>query len=37
MKSRVFKKTKIQVLWDFLSYTQVPRTQAVLFRVGYDF
>jgi len=37
LKSRVFKKTKVQVLWDFLSYQQVPRTQAVLFRVGYSF
>jgi hypothetical protein len=37
MKSRVFKKTKVQLLWDFLSYQQVPRTQAVLFRIGYDF
>ena len=35
MKSRVFKKTRIAVLWDFLSYQQVPRTQAVLCRVGY--
>jgi hypothetical protein len=37
MKSRVFKKTKVQLLWDFLSYQQVPRTQAVVFRVGYNF
>jgi len=37
MKSRVFKKTKVALLWDFLSYQQVPRTQAVLFRVGYGF
>jgi hypothetical protein len=37
MKSRVFKKTKVQLLWDFLSYQQVPKTQAVLFRIGYDF
>jgi len=37
LKSRVFKKTKVQLLWDFLSYQQVPRTQAVLFRVGYNF
>jgi hypothetical protein len=35
MKSRVFKKTKVQLLWDFLSYQQVPRTQAILFRIGY--
>jgi len=37
MKSRVFKKTKVQLLWDFLSYQQVPRTQAIIFRVGYLF
>ncbi|MDO6433304.1 hypothetical protein Q4E93_22020 [Flavitalea sp. BT771] len=35
MKSRVFKKTKVQLLWDFLSYQQVPRTQAVVFRLAY--
>jgi len=35
MKSRVFKKTKLQLLWDFLSYQQVPKTQPILFRVGY--
>lgn len=27
----------VQLLWDFLSYRQVPQTQAVLFRVGYSF
>lgn len=37
LKSRVFKKTKVQLLWDFLSYQQVPRTQAILFRLGYNF
>jgi len=37
MNSRVFKKTKVQLLWDFLSYQQVPKTQAVLFRIGYNF
>jgi hypothetical protein len=35
MKSRMFKKTKVQLLWDFLSYQQVPRGQAVVFRIGY--
>lgn len=35
VKSRLFKKTKMSLLWDFLSYQQVPRTQAVVFRVGY--
>lgn len=37
MKSRLFKKTKVQLLWDFLSYQQVPKTQAVIFRIGYNF
>jgi hypothetical protein len=35
MNSKFFKKTKVQLLWDFLSYQQVPRTQALVFRVGY--
>ena len=37
VKSRVFKKTSVQLLWDFLSYQQVPRTQPILFRIGYTF
>ena len=37
IKSKFFKKTKLQLLWDFLSYQQVPRTQPVKFRVGYNF
>jgi hypothetical protein len=35
VKSKFFKKTKLQLLWDFLSYQQVPRTQPVIFRIGY--
>jgi hypothetical protein len=35
LKTKFFKKTKLQLLWDFLSYQQVPRTQPVLFRIGY--
>lgn len=35
--AKVFKKTKVQLLWDFLSYQQVPKTQPFLFRVGYNF
>lgn len=31
----LFKKTKLQILWDFLSYHQLPRTQPFLFRIGY--
>ena len=37
VKSKLFKKTKAQLLWDFLSYQQVPRSQAIIFRVGYNF
>jgi hypothetical protein len=37
IKSKVFKKTKLQLLWDFLSYQQRPRTEPVKFRVGYNF
>jgi hypothetical protein len=37
VKSRVFKKTKLSLLWDFLSYQQVPKTQPLLFRIGYGF
>lgn len=36
VKNGVFKKTSIQILWDFLSYQQIPRTQPILFRVGYN-
>jgi hypothetical protein len=37
IKSKLFKRTKIQLLWDFLSYEQIPRGQPILFRVGYNF
>jgi len=37
IKSKVFKKTKVQLLWDFLSYRQLPRTEPIKFRVGYNF
>jgi hypothetical protein len=37
VKTKFFKKTKIQLLWDFLSYRQIPRSQAILFRIGYQF
>lgn len=37
MKTKFFKKTKVQLLWDFLSYQQEPKTQALKFRVGYNF
>jgi hypothetical protein len=37
LKSKTFKKTRIQLLWDFLSYQQRPQTQAFKFRIGYNF
>jgi len=37
VNSRLLKKTSLQLLWDFLSYQQVPRTQPLLFRIGYTF
>lgn len=29
-------KGNVQLLWDFLSYAQLPRTQAIKFRIGYS-
>lgn len=37
LKGKWVKKTKAYLLWDFLSYQQVPRTQPVIFRIGYTF
>jgi hypothetical protein len=37
IKTKFFKNTKLLLLWDFLSYQQVPRAQPVVFRVGYNF
>jgi hypothetical protein len=37
IQSKFFKKTKLQLLWDMLSYDQVPRTQPIVFRIGYNF
>jgi len=37
LKGRVFKKTQVELLWDFLSYGQIPQTQPILFRIGYHF
>lgn len=37
-KYKIGKKTNnLQLLWDFLSYRQLPRRQPVLFRVGHVF
>jgi hypothetical protein len=37
LKSKVFSKTQVQLLWDFMSYQQVPQGQPLVFRVGYTF
>ncbi len=37
LKGNFMKKTKVQLLWDFLSYSQRPKTQPFVFRVGYNF
>lgn len=37
LKTKFFKKTKLQLLWDFLSYREMPRSQPLLFRIGYNF
>ncbi len=37
VKNRFFKQTKLQLLWDFLSYQQIPKTEPIIFRVGYNF
>lgn len=37
LKTKWFKKTKVQCLYDFLSYRNVPRTPAFIFRAGYQF
>ncbi len=29
-------KGKMQLLWDFMSYQQTPRTQSIIFRIGYS-
>lgn len=36
IKTKFFNKTKLQLLWDFLSYHQVPRTTPIIFRIGYN-
>src|SRR5579859_7934348 len=37
VKSKVFKKTKVSLLWDALSYSNRPPTAPFKFRVGYAF
>jgi CO dehydrogenase nickel-insertion accessory protein CooC1 len=36
MKTKFFKNTKLQLLWDFISYQQMPRTPAIVFRIEYN-
>jgi cell shape-determining protein MreC len=36
-KSRLLKQTKLSLLWDFLSYQNVPQMEPLIFRVGYSF
>jgi cell shape-determining protein MreC len=36
-KSALLKQTKLSLLWDFLSYQNVPQTAPIVFRVGYNF
>lgn len=37
VKSKFFKKTKLSLLWDFLSYQETPKSQPVILRFGYTF
>ncbi len=37
LKTKVFRKTKLQLLWDFLGYRQVPRAHPIIFRISYAF
>jgi cell shape-determining protein MreC len=37
MKSALLKQTKLSLLWDLLSYQNVPQTQPLIFRAGYTF
>jgi hypothetical protein len=37
LESKLIKKANAQLLFDFLSAYQVPRTQSLIFRIGYNF
>lgn len=37
LKSKIAKKTKVQMMWDYLSYSQKPQTPAFVWRVEYTF
>lgn len=36
VKAKFFKNTKLLLLWDFLSYNQVPKVQPLFLRIGYS-
>ncbi|MCX6319296.1 MAG: hypothetical protein NTW29_18615 [Bacteroidetes bacterium] len=36
VKSKFFKKASAKLMWDFLSYHQVPVTQPIIFRLAYS-
>jgi hypothetical protein len=35
VKTKLLKQTRVQLLWDMLSYQQAPRAQPIVFRIGY--
>lgn len=37
VKTKFFKKTRLSLYWDFLSAQQIPQTQPLVFRIGYNF
>jgi hypothetical protein len=37
VRTKFFKQTKLQLLWDFLSYQQFPRASPVVLRFAYNF
>ena len=37
VKAKFFKKTKLQLLYDFLAYKNLPRNSPIQFRIGYSF
>lgn len=36
LNSKIFKKTKVQLFWDFLSDKRIPRSKSIIFRMGYN-
>lgn len=37
IKSNLVKKTKLQLLWDLLGYSNYPKTNPLVFKIGYVF